>query len=126
MKKIYATYKYILIPFLLVALFSCGEPDDMVEPQPTCDTMAMVQKEPGRGIQLVLEDGRILTPTNAKTLTTGKEEGSLEIGGFPVKEGQQIIIGYTPTAGNEPATGTKSEKKVEVNCIVGVAQKAPF
>ena len=126
MKKIYATYKYILLPFLLVALYSCGQPEDLVEPQATCDTMATVQNEPGRGIRLVLEDGRILLPTNARILTARKGTLDLEIGGFPVQEGQQIIMGYTPAAGNLPAADTKSEKKIEVNCIVGIAPKVPL
>ena len=126
MKKFYTTYKYILIPFLLVALSSCGEPEDIVAPQATCDTMATVQNEPGSGIRLVLEDGRILSPTNAKIITASKREVDLEIGGFPVKEGQRIIIGYAPATGNLSADNTKSEKKIEVNCIVGVAPKAPL
>lgn len=125
MKKIYTTYTYILIPFLLLILTSCGEPEDIVAPQATCDTMATVQNELGSGIQLVLEDGRILSPTNAKIITASKREVDLEIGGFPVKEGQQIIIGYALAAGNLSADNTKSEKKIEVNCIVGVAPKAP-
>ena len=125
MKKIYTIYTYILIPFLLLILTSCGEPEDIVAPQATCDTMATVQNELGSGIRLVLEDGRILSPTNAKIIIASKGEVDLEIGGFPVKEGQQIIIGYALAAGNLSVDNTKSEKKIEVNCIVGVTPKAP-
>jgi len=119
MKQIYPKVSYFLMLVLVTVFTSCGEPE-MVVPQATCDTMATVHNKPGSGIRLILEDGRILTPANATTTTSGKGEVNLEISGFPVKEGQQIIMGYVP------ADRTKSSKKIDVNCIVGVAEKGAF
>jgi len=120
MQKIYDKVSYFLMLILVTVFTSCGEAEDIVAPQVTCDTMARVHNEPDSGIQLILEDGRILMPANAKTATSGKGEVKLEISGFPVKEGQQIIMGYVP------ADYIKTNKKIEVNCIVGVAEKDTF
>jgi len=119
MKKIYPKVSYVLMLLLVTVFTSCGELE-MVVPQATCDTMATVHNEPGSGIHLILEDGRIFAPANATTTTSGKGDVNLEISGFPVKEGQQIIMGYVP------ADRTKSSKKIDVNCIVGVAGKGAF
>jgi len=126
MKKIYANFTYLLMLLLVTVFTSCKEPEDMVTPQVTCDTMARAHREPDGSIYLILEDGRILSPVNAKTTTSGQGEVNLEISGFPVKEGQQIIMGYVPATGNMPANKLQSGKKINVNCIVGVAQKASF
>ena len=118
--KIYTYVSYLLMLLLVNVFTSCGEQEDMVAPQVTCDTMARVHNDPNNGIHLILEDGRILSPVNAKAATSDKGVVNLEISGFPVKEGQQIIMGYVP------ASNIKSSKKIDVNCIVGVAQNAPF
>jgi len=120
MKKIYTNVSYLLILLLVTVFSSCGQQEDMVMPQATCDTMARVHNDPDSGIHLILEDGRILSPANAKAIISDKGEANLEISGFPVKEGQQIIMGYVP------ADRTKSSKKIDVNCIVGVAEKGAF
>ncbi|PIQ19733.1 MAG: hypothetical protein COW65_19130 [Cytophagales bacterium CG18_big_fil_WC_8_21_14_2_50_42_9] len=120
MKKISAPVSSIVMLLLLSVFTSCGEPEDIVIPQNTCDTMATVHYESGSDIQLILEDGRVLTPANISAITNEKGETNLEISGFAVKEGQQIIVGY------EPANQAKNSKKTDINCIVGVGAKIPF
>lgn len=114
--------RYIYIQRFFLGIFafglaSCAETEDMVSPKETCGTMATVQYQQGSGLNLVLENGQVLRPENAKQLSAEKQVFAID--GFSVKAGQQILIGYQPTA---PATQQKAGvKPVKVNCIVGLS-----
>lgn len=89
----------------------------MVSPKETCGTLATVQYQQGAGLNLVLENGQVLRPENARQLSAQKKVFAID--GFSVKAGQQILIGYHPTA---PATQqTSAGTSVKVNCIVGLS-----
>jgi hypothetical protein len=106
-----------LLGIFSFGLTSCAEKEDMVYPKETCATMATVQYQEASGLNLVLEDGLVLRPENVKQLADGKKIFAID--GFAVKAGQQVLIGYTPTA---PDASQKAFNKttVKVNCIVGL------
>lgn len=115
MKQYY--YLRVLIALAIPGLAACAEKEDMVYPKETCSTVAMVQYQEARGLNLVLENGQVLQPENTRKLSN--EEKTFVIDGFAVKAGQQILIGYHPV--NRQASGSAGVKAVKVNCIVGLS-----
>jgi hypothetical protein len=117
MKHNYIGRLFLFFGVFAFGLASCAETEDMVSPKETCATMATVQYQQGTGIKLVLENGLVLRPENAKQLSAQKQVFAID--GFSVKAGQHILIGYKPTA---PATQQQAGgKSVKVNCIVGLS-----
>jgi hypothetical protein len=118
MKQNYIIRLFIMLGVFSFSFTSCAEQEDMVSPKETCGTMATVQYQQGAGLSLVLENGQVLQPENVKQLSTNKKMFAID--GFAVKAGQQILIGYKPTApeATHPAAGRKA---VKVNCIVGLS-----
>jgi hypothetical protein len=117
MKHNYSLSLVFFLSFFTCGLASCAEKEDMVSPKETCGTMATVQYQHGAGLNLVLENGQVLRPENVKQLSAQKQVFAID--GFSVKAGQQILIGYHPTApARQQTTGGKS---VKVNCIVGLS-----
>jgi hypothetical protein len=117
MKHNYLSRLFILFGIFVLGFTSCAEKEDMVSPKETCGTMATVQYQQGAGLHLVLEDGQVLRPENVKQLSAEKQVFAID--GFTVKTGQQILIGYNPSA---PTTRqTAGAKSVKVNCIVGLS-----
>ena len=115
-----------MLLILLTVAFSlngCQEKEDVVSPEETCDTMAQVQNVAGSGMQLVLENGQVLVPTNAKAMAGTPGNAEFEMNGFKVKEGQQIIIGYNVSDAAATSQGTHV-KVVKVNCVVGILPKS--
>lgn len=117
MKQRYFKRIYIFLGLVAASLSSCSEAEDMVTPRETCGTMATVQYQQGAGVNLVLENGRVLQPENVKQLAAGSQVFAID--GFAVKAGQQILIGYKPST--EQLNNPSRAKTVKVNCIVGLS-----
>jgi hypothetical protein len=123
---------FIYRTFLLVLVFvfsftACTQKEDAVMPQENCDTVATVQYVPSCGLQLLLENNQILVPVNATYTTGPADEPVFKINGFPVKDGQRIIVGYKPSGVTIDASpcnvaGYHNNKLVEITCIVGLEQ----
>lgn len=123
MRNIYPLCLYLSL--LLFSFTACTEKEDEVIPQATCNTVAEVQYVPSCGLQLVLKNGNILTPVNAKVIWADNGQAAYEINNFAVEVGQQIIIGFKPvTEAKEPSICNNSHyynnKSVLVGCIVGL------
>src|SRR5687768_3688017 len=119
-----------LMLLILVWAFSfsaCTQKEDVVMPQENCDTLAVVQYVPSCGLQLLLENNRVVVPLNASYAYGPNNELVFKINGFPVLIGQQIIIGYKqsqvelgPTPCN--VAGYGHNNLVDINCIAGIEQ----